>query len=506
MDQFDTGEQLNLFPSTSTSSGGLMAQAYSAPAEDSAATASYLKQIGSPLGVSGLNYQDRFVSEEFMPILRYPQAAKVFQEMSDNDATISAVLYMIEQLVMRASWTVVPASNDPIDLEKAQFLEECMNDMEDTWNDFIQEVLSMFIYGFSFHEIVYKYRRGPATANPRTQSKYSDNRIGWRKMPIRAQSSLYGWNFDEEGDAVDFIQQSPPEYKTVEIPLKRGLLFRTKHAKNNPEGRSLLRGAYRSWYFKKRMEEIEGIGVERDLAGLPILTPAEGVDIWSDTPEAAAKLAKATNVVNRVRKDRANGIVIPSGWDLKLLSAGSSKQLNTTEIINRYDQRISITLLSDIVMLGADKVGSFALADVKKSLLSASIEAQMGRIADVINGDAVPKLFAYNTFPETAALPTIVPGEVETPSVRDLADALSAVQLDIFASYKLFKTFIQMLSLPEIDEAEFMQMRKDRDAREAVKEVKSNGLSGENSARAGSNKGTQDTSKDGESTSNNEGE
>jgi hypothetical protein len=42
------------------------------------------------------------------------------------------------------------------------------------------------------------------------------------------------------------------------------------NSKNNPEGRSLLRNAYRPWYYKHRIEEIEAVGVERDLAGLPI--------------------------------------------------------------------------------------------------------------------------------------------------------------------------------------------------------------------------------------------
>ena len=52
--------------------------------------------------------------------------------------------------------------------------------------------------------------------------------------------------------------------------MEKCLLFRTQTHKNNPEGRSILRNAYRSWYFKKRIEEIEGVGIERDLAGIPI--------------------------------------------------------------------------------------------------------------------------------------------------------------------------------------------------------------------------------------------
>ena len=44
-----------------------------------------------------------------------------------------------------------------------------------------------------------------------------------------------------------------------------------------------------NWYFKRRIQEIEGIGVERDLAGLPTLTAPEGMNIWDeDDPEMAA--------------------------------------------------------------------------------------------------------------------------------------------------------------------------------------------------------------------------
>jgi hypothetical protein len=51
------------------------------------------------------------------------------------------------------------------------------------------------------------------------------------------------------------VQMAPPRYQTTVIPIEKSLLFRTSIAKGNPEGVSLLRTAYRSWYFKKRLEE-----------------------------------------------------------------------------------------------------------------------------------------------------------------------------------------------------------------------------------------------------------
>jgi hypothetical protein len=37
------------------------------------------------------------------------------------------------------------------------------------------------------------------------------------------------------------------------------LLFRPHSPKNNPEGRSVIRNAYRAYYFIKRLEELEAI-------------------------------------------------------------------------------------------------------------------------------------------------------------------------------------------------------------------------------------------------------
>jgi len=405
------------------------------------------------LGVSGLNRWSSDVYEELLTQLRYPNAAKIFKEMSDNDPTIGAILYMSEQLIKKAGWTVKAASDKRADQKAATFLQECMDDMRMSWDNTISEILSMFTYGFSFHEVVFKLRQGPDAKNPRHRSKYSDGRVGWAGFPVRAQSTLSGWIFDEHGYVEGVKQWAPPHYKTTEIPLSKGLLFRTKVSRDNPEGRSLLRNAYRPWYFKKRIEEIEGIGIERDLAGLPLLIPPPETTIWDPTNVEAARLkAIAENLVRNVRRDRTEGVVLPNGWEFKLLSTGGSRQFDTNAIINRYNHQIAITMLSDIVMMGGDKVGSFALGEVKKGLLAASLEAQIQNIADVFNKFAVPKLFKFNYFSGITDLPVIVPGQVETPDIKELAFLLRAVGMDVKKDLPLMNMIRDLISLETIDD------------------------------------------------------
>lgn len=379
------------------------------------------------IGVTGLNRWGGNVYEEYLTELRGLRGIKIYKEMSTNDPIIGAILYAAEQLIRRASWRVEPAGGKRADKQAAEFLEQCMNDMSTTWTDTITEILSMIVYGWSYHEIVYKIRKG-YTRDPKTRSQYNDGRIGWRKLPGRSQETLFDWVFDDDGGIKGMRQLAPPDYKLVMIPIEKALLFRTKADRNNPEGRSMLRNAYRPWFFKKRIEEIEGIGIERDLAGLPVLVPPEDVDIWNDHDPDSVKLRnQAQALVTNIRRDKNEGVVLPFGWELKLLNTGSRRQFDTNAIINRYDQRIAITVLADLVMLGADKVGSFALANVKKSMFAAGLEAFLDSIAEIFNRHAISRLFELNDFPGMSGLPRLVHGEVETPDLEALAKYISAL-------------------------------------------------------------------------------
>lgn len=407
------------------------------------------------LGVSGLTRYSGYVYEEFLSELRWPRAGKVYKEMADNDPVVGAILYIAEMLIRKVAWDVVPCSDKAQDKEAALFVKQCMDDMSTSWPNTINEILTMLPYGFSFHEIVYKIRRGPEYTDSRYRSKYTDGRVGWKRIPIRAQDTIWEWVFAEDGDIKGVIQYAPPYFKHTEIPLAKGLLFRTRVNKDNPEGKSMLRNAYRPWYFKKHIEEIEGIGIERDLAGFPTLKAPEGMDLWNDEDPNMVRLRQgAEDLIRNIRRDSEEGALLPHGWELELLSTKSGRQFDTNAIINRYDNRIAITMLSDIVLIGGEKTGSFALADTKTSLLAAALEAQTQNIADTFNSYAIPKLFEYNNF-NVKELPLITPGRIEAPDLRELALILKAMGVDITKDFELQNYIRTVSSMPILTKAEF---------------------------------------------------
>lgn len=351
----------------------------------------------------------------------------IYQEMSENDDTIGAILFSVENLIRQASWNVQAAGNTPADEEAKDFVLSCMDDMSDTWSDTISEILSFLVYGWSAHEIVYKRRAGHSK-DARLSSKYSDMLIGWMKLPIRAQDTLYEWIYDGQDNLLGFVQNPPPDFGLIEIPVEKLLLFRTKSRKGSPEGRSILRNAYRDWYFKRRIQEIEGIGIERDLAGFPVLTAPEGVDIWDqDDPELMAAKAAADSIVQNIRRDSLEGLVVPAGWELKLLSTGGQRQFDTSAIIERYDSRIAMTCMADFILLGHQNVGSFALSSDKTKMFSLAIGSYLDIICQVFNNKAIPALIDINGkhFSGITDYPQLVHGDIEDANLDKLGDFIA---------------------------------------------------------------------------------
>ena len=381
------------------------------------------------IGRIGQNRWGGSFYEEFLPELRGQRGVKVYTEMESNDDVIGAIIFALDTLLRQAQFSVEPQGDDQKDIEAAEFVESCMDDMQSTWTDTVSEILSFLTYGWSYHEIVYKRRSG-RTGSPKTNSKYDDGLIGWRKLPIRSQDSLYQWEYDDEDNLIGMTQMPPPNFGLYTIPLEKAIHFRTRSRKGNPEGRSILRNAYRSWYFKKGIQEFEGIGIERDLAGIPMVTPPEGVDLYNpDDPEGARLLAWAYSLVKNVRQDKSAGIVLPPGFKFELVSTGGSRQIDTNEIITRYDSRIAMTTLADFILLGHEHTGSFALSDDKTELFAVAIGSYLDIICEAFNNQAIPRLIDLNGehFKGITDYPKMVHGDIEKIDMNKLAQYIQAM-------------------------------------------------------------------------------
>jgi hypothetical protein len=416
----------------------------------------------SEIGTTGLRRAGGFITEEFLPSLQQVRGTKVWREMSDNDPVIGAMLYAIDKIVTRLDWRIDAYDETPEAAEIRQFIEECLYDMSDSWDATLSGILSMLTFGFSYHEIVYKQRAGDSK-DPKKRSKFDDKKIGWRKWPIRSQETLNNWRLDLNGGIQGAIFLDPSTGRRFDIPIDKALLFRTTTVKNNPEGRSLLRNAYRPWYYKRRIEEIEAIGIERDLVGLPVAhVPPEYLSS-SRTDAQAAVLGRIQEIVTRVKRNEQEGVIFPVMYDeaghklfdLTLLNSGGSRQFDTDKVITRYDTRIAMSILSDFILLGHDRVGSFSLGSSKIDLWTMAVDAIAQSISEVINSHAIPRLLRINGM-NTNLTPELAYGDVSAVNLTEMADFVQKLTASgVLTPDENLENYMRELGkLPQATEAE----------------------------------------------------
>ena len=384
-------------------------------------------------GGKSLRQFSGYIDEEFHKSLRGTKACDVYREMADNDAVLGGFLQALEALVGSTEQSFEPAEDTDEAKAIAERFEKMRGDMVTPWPAVVNEILQAAIYGRSMLVPLFKVCRGN-NPSKKLHSRYNDGVWAWRDWSPRPPESIERFEFsaldDDDGELLGFGQRTEPDYNLRYIPRARVLLFRFMARKDNPEGRSLLRNAYPSYYRATMLEAIEAIGIERNLAGLPVMeVPPEVMDPNAPAAKKAVRAAYE-KFVKHLRQDTLAGCVIPSevipgtgnasGYKLKLLASAGRQVADTDAIIKRYQSRMLMSVLDQLSSLGQDKVGSFALAGKHMSMLAMSIDRIMCIIDEVINREALPVVMQLNGWDERLT-PRHTHGPVDEKSLAEIA-------------------------------------------------------------------------------------
>lgn len=385
------------------------------------------------LGVTGLRHAaGRIIEDELSPELRFPSSITTYQKMK-SDPIIAGSLFMIKQFIRKVDWDVSPAGGinaSDSAKEKANIVRDSLfKGMERSFDQLISDICTFIEVGFGFHEPTYRLS--------------NDGNIVWRDFPARPPSSIKGFKFDKQGyvKAIEQYQvnntfdnlSSLYSTTTKFIPYERLLHFRTDSEKNNPLGRSILKNAYKAWFFKTKLEEHEAIGVEREMNGLPMIElPIEYFNAdQEEEPEKYSVFQEFIRMGQNARNNEQACIIIPSDVDesgkklfnFQLISSSGTRSLDTSKIIERYDYRIAQSLLSDFLLMGSTSTGSFALSDNKVNTFVQSLEAYLEVISEQFNRKAIPKLFEMNGW-DMSELCQLVHKPVASATRSEIADLL----------------------------------------------------------------------------------
>jgi len=391
------------------------------------------------LGVSGENtINGQIRSDEFLPELRGKKAIRKYREMRDNDSTIGAVMYATEQVLRDVDLKVRPCDDSEEAKREADFVESVLCDMDHTLDDHIAEALSCLSYGFAWFEVVYKRRVGPTQSSDKKRSKYTDGRMGVRKIAMRAPWTVSRFDVDNKTGDIQGIYQDGGYAGTTKhyIPSRKSLYYRTTSLNGDPSGRSILRNAYTSYEYLNNLQAIEAIAVERELAGIPVARiPSEYLSPDATSSQVQFK-SNLEQILRDVKFNEQGYIITPSDTypdkdgsptnirlvDVELMSSSGSRNIDIDPIVKRYQHDIARSVLSEFLMLGSQG-GSYALSKSKTDLFLRALESYIQQIVDVLNKQLVERLWELNGL-DYSLMPTIEAGDVAPHDLREIAGFL----------------------------------------------------------------------------------
>lgn len=333
---------------------------------------------------------------------------EIIDEMRLSDGQVEGTLRFCKDPIMAATWSVEAASEDPRDIEIAEFCEwNLMEGMGTDWDYVLYHFLLALDFGFMVFEKVWAYDR-------------DTGRIYLQKLDPRLSKTIYRWNENEEGE-LETVEQLVPSVRTDPMPAEKIVHFAFDMEGKNYEGRSILRSAYKHWKMKLAFEKISAMSYERFGMGIPIFNEPDGAT--DEDRDACDELGED---LCAHEKGFAR---VPYGWELKVEFADGWKSPHAE--IKYHNEMISAGIMQQFTNLGTTETGSRAVAEVLKDPYYLSLESVANRIARKLSKTVIPELVRYN-WEGVSEYPQVKCSDIRAQSVEVISEALSKLAAGSF--------------------------------------------------------------------------
>jgi len=361
------------------------------------------KGLGKTYGESGTMIDGGIIrSEEYNMTLTGTRGNRIYDQMRRSDAAVHATLEMCKLPIEGLSWNITPASDDEFDQYVSRFIDNQLFHANLNWHDFTHQSLGMFDFGFSVAEKTYSLGEFEGKIRVVIDS------IGFRK-----QLSIYKWEMPEGQPGV--TQQLTT--KTVGIPRSKLMVFSNQREGDNYEGVPLLRYAYKDWYMKDKLIKINAVSLEKQGAGVPIITFGDNV-----TP---TEKERARNIMRQFRANEEAYLEIPKDSGVEMMDMKGSSTKEILPSIRYHDQQITLSVLGQFLMLGSTETGSRAVGDVHSRLFLQSEEAAAVNFQTVVQNELIRQLCDLNFSSLPNGYPKLTHSRLETDDISIFSKAIA---------------------------------------------------------------------------------
>ena len=390
----------------------------------------------APFGVSGStaylgeHYDD---IEERNAKLVGERKYETYINILANVSVVAASVRYFLNLTARPNWTFTAADGDTDSKYAKLATEMLLEDPDTSWHRIIRRMALYRFYGFSLQEFTVRRRE--------------DGVITLADISNRPQISIRKWNYHPDRQRILSVEQEAPiTGERYVIPRSKLLYVVDDTISDAPTGLGLLRHIVAATEALKKYEQLEGIGFETDLRGIPIgrapltrlaqmvksgqISETQRLDIEAPmraflkghikTPELGLLLD--SNPYHSM--DEANRPSTQKQWDMELLYNTSTSLEALARAIQRLNREIARVLGTEQLMLGEDIAGSFALSTDKTQSFILLVEGGLKEMRYAVKQDILNMLWALNGYP-IEMMPTPQTESVSYQDIKDIAEALS---------------------------------------------------------------------------------
>ena len=319
-----------------------------------------------------------WLRREYNPELRDLQGLRRYDEMRRSDSTVRGTLRLAKTPVLSARWFVEPASQSKKDKKIAEHIWwNLTSGMTISFGQVLKESLLMLDYGYYMFEKVFT-----------NQNIHRPGMVCWQKIAPRHPMDVVEWSWDSAGgpDSVEIyspVQIAPgtTTLDTATIPIDKLLVFSHDKEAGDLTGMSLLRSAYKPWYYKSQLEKIDAIQKERHGIGVPIIT------LPANFSEDDKRLAD--QVGRNLRTNERAHVVLPPGWVIEFAKL-QGQLTDALKSIQYHNTEIAKNILATFM---EDRAG---VADANEDLFLKSCRDIANEVENVFNLYAIPQLVDYN--------------------------------------------------------------------------------------------------------------
>tara|TARA_R100000541_G_scaffold30272_1_gene39332 strand:- start:537 stop:1355 length:819 start_codon:yes stop_codon:yes gene_type:complete len=219
------------------------------------------------------------------------------------------------------------------------------------------------------------------------------------------------------------------------------------------------------------MQSIEAVGVERELAGIPVArVPAEYLSPDASEGQIAFR-NELQSILRDVKFNDQGYIILPSDTypdkdgaptgerlvDVELMSSSGTRNIDIDPIIRRYQHDIARSVLSEFLMLGGGSNGSYALSKSKTDLFLRALESYITQVVDTLNKQLIEPLWELNNL-NPDLMPKLVAGDVAPHDLKELGAYLrnlNGANINLADQPEIVDALLHNAELPELDRQKY---------------------------------------------------